>query len=276
MTPMPPCFTAHLFRPLAAELVRLLRSLDAAEWQRQTAAPQWTVREVAAHLLDGTWRRIAASRDTHVLPTDRPPSNDRELTAFINALNAGGVSYAARLSPRLIVDLLEVSCGWLADVMEALPPHGQAVFAVSWAGELVSENWMDIGREYTEHWHHQMQIREATSRPLDLLEPMWMTPVLDLSVRALPYSYRHVAAAAGTSVTVIVDGRAPGAWTLMRGEGGWLIASGERRNADAVIRMDGSIAWRIFYNAPFDRHAIAIAGDASLAEPLLEARSVIV
>jgi hypothetical protein len=234
------------------------------------------VKDVAAHLLDVTMRRIAVSRDGHFPPIEKPPTGAGELTAFINLLNAGGVSFAARLSPRLIVDLIEVTGAWLADVIEAMPPNGQAVFAVSWAGESESENWMDIGREYTEHWHHQMQIRDATARPLDLLEPRWMTPLLDLSVRALPYSYRNVDAPRGAALKLIVEGAAPVAWTLTRGDRGWHLTAGGGGHADAVVRLSGDAAWRVFYNAPFDRRAIAIEGDAALAGPLLSARSVIV
>jgi uncharacterized protein (TIGR03083 family) len=271
-----PCYTSHLFRPLAAELVQLLRSLSADDWQRPTVAPQWQVRDVGAHLLDVTLRRIAVNRDRHLAPVGRPPSNERELTAFINALNAGGVSFAARLSPRLITDLLEVSTSWLAGVIEALPPHDVAVFAVSWAGQSESHNWMDIGREYTEHWHHQMQIRDATSRPRLLLEPRWMEPLLDISVRALPHAYRDVVAAPGTAVALIVDGPTSGAWTLTRDEGGWRISAGRSDAAKAVVRVAADTVWRMLYNAPFARGQVRIEGDTALAAPLLATRSVIV
>jgi uncharacterized protein (TIGR03083 family) len=276
VTTLPPCYTSHLFRPLAAELVQLLRSLSADDWQRPTVAPQWQVRDVGAHLLDVTLRRIAVNRDRHLAPIGRTPSNERELTAFINALNAGGVSFAARLSPRLITDLIEVTTSWLADVIEAMPPHDAAVFAVSWAGQSASHNWMDTGREYTEHWHHQMQIREATSRPRLLLEPRWMEPLLDISVRALPHAYRDVAAAAGAAITLIVDGPTSGTWTLTRDEVEWRISAGESDAAKAVVRVAADTVWRILYNAPFDHGQVRIEGDAALAAPLLATRSVIV
>lgn len=195
---------------------------------------------------------------------------------MVNALNAGGVEFGARLSPRLITDLLEVTGAWVAGLMESLPPHAKAVFAVSWAGESESQNWMDIGREYTERWHHQMQIRDATSRPLALLQPRWMTPLLDMSVRALPYSYRDVVAAAGTSLTLIIDGDTAGTWTLTRDDRAWRIGSGTPGHADAVIRVSADVAWRMLYNAPFDRAGVRIEGDAALAAPLLNTRSVIV
>ena len=276
MTTLAPCHTSHLFRPLGAELIRLLRSLSPDDWQRQTVAPKWKVRDVAAHMLDGTLRRIAVSRDGHFVPVETPPASDRELLAFVNRLNADGVSFAARLSPRQIVDLLEVTGRQLADLVEGMPPHGKAVFAVSWAGEAESENWMDIGREYTEHWHHQLQIRDAASRPLTLLEPRWMTPLLDISVRALPHSYRGVAAPPGTSLALIVDGETAGEWTLRRGDRAWEISAGRSPDHTAVVRVTADAAWRMLYNAPFDRRQVRVEGDAALAAPLLNTRSVIV
>ena len=276
LRPLAPCFTSDLFRPLHGELVALLRGLSRDEWQLRTVAPKWRVRDVAAHMLDTTLRRISVSRDRHFAPIAKPPANDNELTSFINELNDGGVTFAARLSPRLIVDLLEFAGAQLAELIEGMPPHDKAAFAVSWAGESESENWMDIGREYTEHWHHQMQIRDAASRPPILLEPKWMTPLLDISMRALPHSYRDVAAAPATSLSLIVDGSTSGAWTLTRDERSWRIEGGESSNAHARIRLPADVVWRMLYNAPLDRGRVSIEGDAALAAPLFNTRSVIV
>ncbi len=88
-----------LFRPLVAELVALLRALDAREWTRPTVAGTWRVHAVAAHLLDGDLRKLAALRDGHALAPDAPIASDRDLARFVNGLNAGGVAFGARLSP---------------------------------------------------------------------------------------------------------------------------------------------------------------------------------
>lgn len=270
-----PCYTSQLFRPLHNELLKTLRGLDADEWYRQTLAPHWRVRDVAAHLLDGDLRKLAVYRDGHLLPPDAPIANERDLAQFINRLNATGVAYAARLSPALITDLLDVTGRWVADLVEHLPPHGRSIFPVSWAGEAQSENWMDTGREYTERWHHQMQIRDAAGRPL-LLSPEWMTPLLDISVRALPHAYRAVDAPAGASITVTVEGETTSAWTLRRQPAGWQLTAGRDDGASATVQLPADTAWRVFYNAPYDRAQIRVDGDAALAAPLLRTRSVIV
>src|SRR4051794_8080203 len=68
----PPIDTTELFAPLHAELIGLLRRLTPSEWARPTVAPAWSVRDVAAHLLDTSLRRLSAERDGHLLGPDVP------------------------------------------------------------------------------------------------------------------------------------------------------------------------------------------------------------
>jgi hypothetical protein len=275
---MGPIDTAPVFGPLHAELIALLRSLTPEQWLRPTIAGRWRVRDVAAHLLDTTLRKVATYRDGHVLPLDAPIATAEALTRLVNSLNAGGVQFAQRLSTRQLVDLLEITGDWAAALVAELPPHGRAIWAVSWAGEAESENWMDTGREYTERWHHQMQIRDAVGAPL-LLEPRWLDPLLDISVRALPVAYAEVDAREGACVRFTVDGNPPRAWTLVRTAGRWDIENGTRPDTRCIVSMSGDTAWRLLFNAlsaDEARRRVTIDGDPLLARPLLDARSVIV
>lgn len=274
--PLAPDNVANLFRPLLAELLGILRGLTEEDWEHPTIAGAWRVRDVAAHLLDGDLRKIAVYRDNHVLPMDRPIANDRDLARFVNGLNATGVAFATRLSPRLLVDLVEMTGGWVAQVIESLPPHGPARFPVSWAGESASENWMDTGREYTERWHHQAQIRDAVGVPR-LLAPRWMEPLLDFSARCLPLAYASVDAPRGTAVTLAVEGETSGAWSVVR-DGTWRVFRGSPAAPAATVHATSDDVWRLFYNALTPGGAgerLRIDGDAALAQPLLRARSVI-
>lgn len=276
MLPLEPVLTAPLFRPLLGELIALLRSLSTADWNRPTVAGRWRVRDVAAHLLDGDLRRLAACRDAHLLTPARPIESDRDLSQFINTLNASGVDYGARLSPRLLTDLLAVTGGWVADLMEQLDPHGTACFAVSWAGEGTSESWMDTGREYTERWHHQAQIRDAVGTPR-LLEPRWLDPLLDISVRALPAAYAGLDAANGTTVSLLVRGASSPGWTVHRHDDGWHLFAGVPPAPDASLTLRADDAWRMFYNAlrSSAERSIEMSGERRLLDPMLRARSVI-
>ena len=65
LTSLSPLDTAPLFPELHAELLSFLRALEPADWERPTVAGAWRVRDVAAHLLDGELRTLAAHRDGH-------------------------------------------------------------------------------------------------------------------------------------------------------------------------------------------------------------------
>ena len=60
--PVPPLVT-HLLPVLNEKLITLLRSLTPEEWQLPTIARLWTVKDVAAHLLDGNIRSLSLLRD---------------------------------------------------------------------------------------------------------------------------------------------------------------------------------------------------------------------
>lgn len=278
MEPMSPLYTADLFPPLNRELETLLRGLAPKDWERPTIAGSWQVRDVVAHLLDGDLRKLSAYRDAHLPPPAEPIRSHEELIRFLNGLNAQWVAAARRLSPRILVELLSFTGPMVCELMSTLPPHGASLFPVAWAGERESENWLDTGREYTERWHHQMQIRDAVGAPL-LLERRWLHPLLDLSFRAVPYAYRAADAPAGTSLVVRVTGDAGGAWSLVREGGQWRLYRGAAGQPSAAVTLDPDSAWRLLYNALPEaeaRERVQIDGDAALAEPLFAMRSVMV
>ncbi len=278
MEALTPVYTAALFPRLHRELIALLRGLAPSDWGRSTVAGRWRVRDVAAHLLDGDLRKVSVYRDGHAIAPERPIADYRDLVAFINTLNASGVDAARRLSPRVLVDLLEISGGWVSELVASLPPHGPSLFAVDWAGEARSENWMDTGREYTERWHHQMQIRDAVGAA-GLLDGGWLQPLLDLSVRAIPRAYAGVLAKEGTSVVLEVVGGAVGPWSVVRDGAEWRVWRGGAPGPAATVRVDPDSAWRLFYNglsAGDARRRAEVVGDDRLAEPLFSTRSVLV
>lgn len=269
---------AHLFAPLHRELMQMLRALEPDGWSRPTVAGSWAIRDVAAHLLDGDLRKLAAHRDAHLgtSATSGPPSYTEVMT-LINSLNATGVAYAARLSSRLLTDLLEVTGRWVSEFVETLDPDAAALFPVAWAGESESKNWMDTGREYTERWHHQMQIRDAAGVPL-LLENRWYEPLLSFSLRALPRVYAEVTAADGTALTLHIE-ESELSWSLVRRSDGWSLSEGAAPHAAATVHIARDAAWRLLYNA-YNRDSAAsvlrIEGDRALALHFVHARSVMV
>src|SRR5688572_31638837 len=102
---MNPIFTAHLFPEIEARLIGLLRSLTPDEWDAQTVAPAWKVKDVAAHLLDTQLRKLSRARDRYA--SGPPPliKSRADLLAFVDRLNAEGVEMYRRLSPRVLISL---------------------------------------------------------------------------------------------------------------------------------------------------------------------------
>ena len=277
MRAVEPIFVMERFAPLHAELIALLSSLPDEEWGRPTAAPLWTVKDVAAHLLDGDVRQLSFRRDgMPPPPPDRPIESYRDFVDFLNRINAEWVAAMKRLSPRLLVQLHSLTGPEVARLFEGLDPHAPALFPVAWAGEETSANWFDIAREYTERWHHQQQIRDAVGRaPLTGRE--WLHPVLDTFVRVLPHTYREVDAAEGTSVAFAVTGEAGGEWALAREGGAWKLYTGDPPSPAATVTLDQDAAWRLFTRGLRREEAerrVAIGGERRLGEPVLGALAI--
>jgi uncharacterized protein (TIGR03083 family) len=269
-----------MFRPVSGALDDLLRTLAPADWERSTLAGSWTVRDVVAHLLDGALRRLSFHRDRLPPPVpDSPIVSDRDFVEFINRLNAEWVRTARRFSPRVLTDLYARSASELADFFESLPMDTPALFPVSWAGEAHSAGWFDIGREFTEVWHHQQQIRLAVGAA-SLSDPRYLDAVIDLAMRSLPHSFRDVKSEPGATVVVdVTDFSDGGRWTLARNADQWSLWVGEPPDPTARVRMSRDAAWRLFFNAlPAEeaRALIDLDGATALARHVLRARSVIV
>ena len=267
---LPPIDAAPLVAEVDAALLTLLRSLRDEDWSRPTIAGAWTVRDVTAHLLDTALRRLSFARDGWLPPADI--RSDAELIALINATNADGVRALGRLSPAVLISLMELATTQLSAYLQSLDPRGPAVFPVSWAGDAASPHWFDVARELTERWHHQQQIRDAVGMP-GIMTPRLYHPVLDCFLRALPHRYRSVEAPAGSLVQIVVSGECGGAWNLERRSSGWrLIASADPAPLAARATIPQEIAWRVFTKGIerelLDR-AVRLEGDETLARPAL-------
>jgi hypothetical protein len=96
-------------RRVDEELIDLLRSLAPAEWELQTVAPLWKVRDVAAHLLDTALRKLSIVRDSWYVEQVNIRS-PQDLIAFINRLNREGVTVYRRLSPKVLIGMMKEAC----------------------------------------------------------------------------------------------------------------------------------------------------------------------
>jgi uncharacterized protein (TIGR03083 family) len=271
-----PILCAHLFRRVDERLIDLLSSLAPAEWDVQTIAPLWKVRDVAAHLLDTALRKLSIVRDScYVEPVNiRSP---QYLITLINRLNREGVTVYRRLSPKVLIDMMKEACEQSARFHESLDPFAPAAFAVSWAGEESSPNWFDTARELTERWHHQQQIRLATNRP-GIMTPELYYPVLDCFVRGLPYLYRDVGAPVGTLLLLQISGDCGGRWFLLKKAQGWHLVKPSGEKPASRVTVPQELAWRIFTKG-IDRDSaraqITVEGNRHLGDKVLQLTAIV-
>ena len=271
-----PILCAHLLRRVDEKLIDLLISLADPDWDLQTIAPLWKVRDVSAHLLDTSLRKLSLVRDSwRVESVDiRSP---QDVITLVNRLNREAVTVYRRLSPPVLIDMMRVACEKSARFHESLDPFAPAAFAVSWAGEQTSLNWFDTARELTERWHHQQQIRVATNRPGIMTRDLYH-PVLDCFLRGLPHLYRDTAATAGTILLVEISGECGGQWFLSRESAAWDLVKGPSGDFAARVTIPQALAWRLFTKG-IDRESaraqVAIEGNRDLGERVLELTAIV-
>ena len=271
-----PILCAHLLRRVDERLIDLLSSLTPGEWDLQTVAPLWKVRDVAAHLLDTALRKLSVVRDScYVEPVNiRSP---QDLITLVNRLNREGVNVYRRLSPKVLIDMMKEVCEQSARFHESLDPFAAAAFAVSWAGEESSPNWFDTARELTERWHHQQQIRLATNRP-GLMTPELYHPVLDCFARGLPHLYRDFEAPVGTLLVLEISGDCGGRWFLSKGSAGWHFVKPSDEKPASRVTIPQELAWRIFTKGigrDLARAQITVEGNRDLGEKALQLTAIV-
>ena len=276
LEPLQPIFTAHLFPKLEAKLMEFLRGLAPEDWEKQTLAPKWKVKDVAAHLLDTQIRKLAAARHGYK-PENSKKLSPAKLVKLINFLNAEGVRLYSRLSPDELISRMETASRESREYHQALDPFGSAMFPVSWAGEEESANWFDTAREFTERWHHQQQIRVAVNR-LGIMTREFYFPVLDCFLRALPYSYRDVSAKSGAMAQFNVSGECGGRWYLLREGSAWRLIASPAGEKISEVTIPQEVAWRIFTKGIVPEEArthVQVAGDEAVGLHVLKMISIV-
>lgn len=275
--PLTPTLVPHLFAPLGRDLVALLRGLPAEAWERATVCRAWTVKDIAAHLLDTALRRLSVGRDTHrLVPPPLPITGYRDLVGFLNGLNAEWVTAMRRVSPQLLTELLAWVEPPLAEHLAAVEPWAPATFGVAWAGEESSPGWFDVARELTERWLHQQQIRLAVGAQ-PLADPELSAAVFDTFLRALPHTFARRTAPPSTTLVLEVRGERDYTYTLERAEGGWRLLAGAAAKPAARASLDEQTAWLLLTKGTPGAEARAratIEGDASLLAPFFDTIAV--
>jgi len=164
----------------------------------------------------------------------------------------------------------------VSDYVRSLDPHAQGG-TVSWAGPDPAPNWLCIGQEFTERWHHQQHIRAALgSVGLDVRR--YLRPALDIFMRALPHTYRVVEAPEGTAVGVFIAGDSGGEWLLVREQQIWRLYAGRAGRPAADVVIPQQAAWKLFTKWLPKEEAMRdsqVRGDPALAHRVFETVAVI-
>src|SRR5215471_18047525 len=269
-----PILVTDLFPETLESLLDLLSQLSNEDWNRSTVCSKWLVKDIAAHLLGGKLGLISRKRDAYTPGEDI--TNWADLVNLINMLNDTWVKAAARLSPRVLCELMKSTGEQVCDYFKSLDPFAIGG-PVDWAGPERAPVWLDLAREYTEWWHHQQQIRDAVGKP-GLKEPKFFAPVIDTFLRALPHNYRDVEAPDNTTIGVTITGDAGGRWILRRESREWRLFVDSQEMADAETILDHDIAWQLFTRGTNKEDALAkaiLTGNKDLAFKTLEMISVI-
>ncbi|QSH41803.1 hypothetical protein P0136_06150 [Lentisphaerota bacterium ZTH] len=270
--------TIDLFPELSNYLIGLLKDLKEDDWLKSTCIPGRTVKDIASHILDASClRRLSAQRDGYI--GENPDiTSYSELIDFIQKLANDWILATKRLSPEILISLLEVMEKELYDFLKELDPYETAFWPVAWAGEEKSFVWFDIARDYTEKWHHQMQIRDAVHKTdTDIFEPKFVLPVYQTFMKALPFTYMDIKEKDNTLIVVRITGKCGGNWFLYRNENTWELSPGDRGQVKAEIIIKDNIAWKLFTNSiRKNRNSyLRIEGDAKLGEKIADMVTVL-
>jgi uncharacterized protein (TIGR03083 family) len=270
-----PILVVDRFPALLEALLDLLTGISDEEWQRPVHGGEWTVKDLAQHLLGDEINILSGKRDRYSEKLALVGSWE-ELVVLINRRNAVWVDATRRMSPRLVCELLRAT----GDQVNAYF-HQVDLYAtggpVNWAGPEPSPVWLDVAREFTERWHHQQHIRDAIGRP-GCTEAYFLTPVLATFMHALPQTFRGVDAPEGTGISLAVTGEAGGTWSVMREQDRWQLYRGKPDHSQAEVELPEDTTWRLFTKGiPKEaaRQMAKLSGDLHLAEKVLETVAII-
>jgi Mycothiol maleylpyruvate isomerase N-terminal domain len=261
-------------RQVNAALGELLAGFSEEDWQRPTIHAARSVKDLTAHLLHGSLRRVTGMRD-HYHRAVGPFASAAELTAFIQRDNRDFMQGMAGISPAILRELIERYDREATELLERGEPDAPGL-GVVWAGEWTSPHWFDVAREYTEKWHHQQQLRDAVGAPA-LYQPELLAPLYETFARGLPHAYASFAAAEDTRISLVVEAPADTAWTLRRSDGAWQLWRGRDPGAAATLHFPADLAWRLWtrgLDAAEARRAVRVEsgsadGGAAALEPAL-------
>lgn len=272
----PPHDYTALFRIENDRLLKLLRSLSPADWRRPSPCPGWDVHGLATHLLGGSFSVISWLRDGF-RGTPAPDGLDEcGFITWLDDLQATWVDAARRLSPELVIELLDWSIDGFIQALDADDPTVIRAH-VSWASVEPVPAWLDHGRELTEKWIHRQQILQALDQPADLT-PDLARPVLDALRWAYPHRLGRHVREPGAYVDINIDDQQIGQrWRLVSNGASWAFNGAGPKFLLASMSLTADHAWRLLTNNfdPRTNGVLPTTGDPEIVATLMLTRAII-
>jgi uncharacterized protein (TIGR03083 family) len=269
----PPADAVGLFAREREVLVDFLRGVEGDDWSRPSPCPGWSVLGLATHLVGDDLSLLARHRDGYLGTVPPEDAAGDDFIVWLDELQMEWVHAARRLSPQLVVQLLDWAGPQLVDTMRTRDPRELSA-DVSWAGEAPAPVWLDQLRELSEYWIHRQQLRWAVGLDTDL----------DASLAAIlegfKWAYRYRLGGLGSrgdTVTIDIDGGVTATWTLVASATGWDFIDQAASNVVATMRLDADQAWRLLTNnLPPEQHgALDVRGRDEIVHALRRTRAII-
>jgi uncharacterized protein (TIGR03084 family) len=183
------------------DLISVIERCDRARWMAPSAAPGWSIRDQAAHLV--FYDRLAAL----AIADARAFGRHREMAlADVDRYEHTHLDLVPRGIHALIASWLDA-----ATLFETAVHECDSAIRVPWFGPLMSLRSMITAR-LMETWVHGHDVRDAIGAP-PAISPR-LRHIADIGVRARPYGYLVRDLTPPTEpVAVVLTGPGPTTWT---------------------------------------------------------------
>jgi hypothetical protein len=237
------------YKGLLDKLISFLKTLSLKDWNRSTILPEWKVADIAVHLLSGCIRKCSSVMNYQSgIKKYSEPQTYSSIVKMINENNEKWVNILRDLNRELIIELLNENYSRLILKFSKLDPEDESVHSVAWAGEDISKNWFDTAREYTELWHHQMQIREAFN-DFEILDDYYYYKVIKTFFAALPNHFKKLNREVSYNLLIKIKDMKNGEWILVKNTEGLVVSNEPENYADNFVIIEKNDAWKIFTKA---------------------------
>jgi hypothetical protein len=270
-----PLFCEDLLKNIDNQLYEIMKNTKTEDWDKPTIYPNWNVKDIFSHIIDTSISRLSNGRDNfHGKNSTINITAYKDLVALIEKSADEWVEATKRISPQVLVLLFSIIKNELYEFIRKQDHFDDSRVSVLWAGESTSKLWFDYGREYTEHWLHQQQIRDALNLcPLD--DATYLSAVLEILIRCLPAAYENVSRPTGSTLKIETTGSVVKEYYLIKKEK-WNLYSGKNEGADAAITIDSLILCKMLSRIirREDIHYKITGTDRELAKEIEKATAV--